>query len=123
MTNTNLQLNGLDDSVNNWRNDKKIRIISIVIMAIVVIAFILLILFTPPKAIAEETKSQTIWELTTQMDELRNLKSECADNLWIADSAKFLKWMTWYCDSWDEEIISLRNQISELSKKDYEGLN
>jgi hypothetical protein len=123
MTNTNLQLNGLNESVNNWRNDKKIRIISIVIMAIVVIAFILLILFTPPKAVAEETKSQTIWELTTQMDELRNLKSECADNLWIADSAKFLKWMTWYCDSWDEEIISLRNQISELSKKDYEGLN
>lgn len=122
MTNTNLQLNGLNESVNNWRNDKKIRIISIVIMAIVVIAFILLILFTPPKAIAEENKSQTIWELTTQMDELRNLKSECADNLWIADSAKFLKWMTWYCDSWDEEIISLRNQISELSKKDYEGL-
>jgi hypothetical protein len=123
MTNTNLQLNGLNESVNNWKNDKKIRIISIVIMAIVVIAFILLILFTPPKAVAEETKSQTIWELTTQMDELRNLKSECADNLWIADSAKFLKWMTWYCDSWDEEIISLRNQISELSKKDYEGLN
>ena len=122
MTNTNLQLNGLNESVNNWKNNKKIRIISIVIMAIVVIAFILLILFTPPKAVAEENKSQTIWELTTQMDELRNLKAECADNLWIADSAKFLKWMTWYCDSWDEEIISLRNQISELSKKDYEGL-
>lgn len=120
MTNTNLQLNGLNE---NRKNDKKIRVISIVIMAIVVIAFILLILFTPPKAIAEETKSQTIWQLTTQMDELRNLKAECADNLWIADSAKFLKWMTWYCDSWDEEIISLRNQISELSKKSYEGLN
>jgi hypothetical protein len=29
-------------------------------MAIVVIAFILLILFTPPKAVAEENKSQTI---------------------------------------------------------------
>ena len=122
MTNTNLQLNWLDGSINN-KNNKKIRIISIVIMAIVVMAFALLVLFTPPKAVAEENKSQTIWELTTQMDELRNLKSECADNLWIADSAKFLKWMTWYCDSWDEEIISLRNQISELSKKDYEGLN
>ena len=123
MTNTNLQLNGLNESVNNWKNDKKIRIISIVIMAIVVIAFILLVLFTPPKVIAEENKSQTIWQLTTQMDELRTIKEECADNLWIADSARFLKGMTWYCDSWDEEIISLRNQISELSKKSYEGLN
>ena len=121
MTNTNLQLNGLDDSVNNWKN-KKIRIISIVIMAIVVIAFILLVLFTPPKVIAEENKSQTIWQLTTQMDELRNLKAECADNLNIADSAKFLKWMTWYCDSWDAEIIELREKINQLSKKSYEGL-
>ena len=122
MTNTNLQLNGLNESVNNWKNNNKIRIVSIVIMAIVVIAFILLILFTPPKAIAEENKSQTIWELTTQMDELRNLKSECADNLWIADSAKFLKWMTWYCDSWDAEIIELREKVNQLSKKSYEGL-
>ena len=121
MTNTNLQLNGLDDSVNNWKN-KKIRIISIVIMAIVVIGFILLVLFTPPKVIAEENKSQTIWQLTTQMDELRNLKAECADNLWIADSAKFLKWMTWYCDSWDAEIIELREKVNQLSKKSYEGL-
>ena len=122
MTNTNLQLNGLNESVNNWKNDKKIRIISIVIMAIVVIAFILLILFTPPKTIAEENKSQTIGQLTTQMDELRNLKAECADNLGIADSAKFLKWMTWYCDSWDAEIIELRERINQLSKKSYEGL-
>ena len=74
------------------------------------------------KAIADENKSQTIWELTTQMDELRNLKSECADNLWIADSAKFLKWMTWYCDSWDAEIIELREKVNQLSKKSYEGL-
>ena len=121
MTNTNLQLNGLDDSVNNWKNSK-IRIISIVIMAIVVIAFILLVLFTPPKVIAEENKSQTIWQLTTQMDELRNLKNECANNLGIKDSAHFLRWDTWYCDSWDNEIIELRNQINQLSKKDYEGL-
>ena len=60
-------------------------------MAIVVIAFILLAIFTSPKATAQENKSQTIGQLTTQMDELRNLKAECADNLGIADSAKFLK--------------------------------
>jgi peptidoglycan hydrolase CwlO-like protein len=70
----------------------------------------------------EINKAESLWQLVDKMDSLRDLKAECADNLWIADSAKFLKWMTWYCDSWDEEIISLRNQISELSKKSYEGL-
>ena len=28
MTNTNLQLNGLNESVNNWKNDKKIKRLS-----------------------------------------------------------------------------------------------
>ena len=70
----------------------------------------------------EINKAETVWQLVDKMDSLRDLKAECADNLNIADSARFLKGMTWYCDSWDEEIISLRNQISELSKKSYEGL-
>ena len=57
------------------------------------------------------------------MDSLRTLKEECVNNLNIVDSAKFLKWYTGYCDSWDEEITALRDQISLMSKKDYEGLN
>lgn len=65
---------------------------------------------------------KSIWTLVNEYDWLRNLKQECADNLGIKDSAKFLKWYTWYCDSWDEEIINLRNQINTLSHKDYEGL-
>jgi hypothetical protein len=56
------------------------------------------------------------------MDSLRDLKAECANNLNIVDSAKFLKGYTGYCDSRDAEIIELRNQINQLSKKDYEGL-
>jgi hypothetical protein len=56
------------------------------------------------------------------MDWLRSLKEECANNLNIVDSAKFLKGYTWYCDSWDWEIIELRWIINEMQKKDYEGL-
>lgn len=73
---------------------------------------------------SEETnEAVTIWQLVDHMDSLRDLKNECANNLWIKDSAKFLQGYTWYCDSWDAEIIELRDQISEMSKKDYEGLN
>lgn len=73
-------------------------------------------------ALPSEQKEPTLWSLVDQMDALRDLKEECANNLGIKDSAKFLKWMTWYCDSWDAEIIELRNQINEKQKKDYEGL-
>jgi hypothetical protein len=72
----------------------------------------------------EENKSDfTLGQLVDRMDWLRDLKEECVNNLNIVDSAKFLKGYTWYCDSWDGEIIELRNQIALMSKKDYEGLN
>ena len=71
----------------------------------------------------ENKEAVTIWQLVDHMDSLRSLKEECVNNLNIVDSAKFLKGYTWYCDSWDAEIIELRDQISLMSKKDYEGLN
>jgi hypothetical protein len=70
----------------------------------------------------EINKAESLWQLVDKMDSLRDLKNECANNLNIVDSAKFLKGYTWYCDSRDAEIIELRNQINQLSKKDYEGL-
>ena len=69
------------------------------------------------------TPSESLWTLVDRMDWLRSLKEECVNNLNIVDSAKFLKGYTWYCDSWDNEIVELRNQINDLQKKDYEGLN
>ena len=98
---------------------KKTRIILVGIVAILA----LLISYTvwANKTAEEEiNKSETLWQLVDKMDSLRDLKAECADNLWIKDSAKFLMWETWYCDSWDTEIIELRDQISEFQKKDYE---
>lgn len=72
----------------------------------------------------EENKSDlTLGQLVDRMDGLRDLKEECVNNLNIVDSAKFLKGYTWYCDSWDGEIIELRDQINKMQKKDYEGLN
>lgn len=71
----------------------------------------------------QENSNESLWTLVDRMDWLRDLKEECVNNLNIVDSAKFLKGYTWYCDSWDTEIKELRNQINEMQKKDYEGLN
>ena len=94
-------------------------VVSIVAFIALFIALVVRANKTPTQQI---NKSETLWQLVDKMDSLRDLKAECADNLWIADSAKFLQGYTWYCDSWDAEIIELRNQINQLQKKDYEGL-
>lgn len=99
---------------------KKLRIILVSIVAVLAI----LIGYTVyANNNPQTTDNKTLWDLVNEMDWLRDLKEECANNLWIADSAKFLQWYTWYCDSWDNEIIELRNQINQLQRKDYEGLN
>lgn len=94
-----------------------------VILGTIVIAIVLLCTLVAQSNKLPETSSEpTVWELYSRMDWLRTLKEECVNNLNISDSARFLKWYTGYCDSWDAEITELRDQISILSKKDYEGL-
>ena len=96
----------------------------ILVSIVIVLAVIAAMVVYSNKIPQEETnKPQTIWQLMDNMDSLRTLKEECVNNLNIVDSAKFLKGYSGYCDSWDAEIIELRDQISLMSKKDYEGLN
>ena len=100
---------------------KKQRVILISIVAVIAVLFTLVAQSNKiPQS--ENNKPETVWQLMDKMDSLRSLKEECVNNLNIADSARFLRWETGYCDSWDAEIIELRNQISVMSKKDYEGL-
>lgn len=101
-----------------------IKLVGVILITIVAV-LILITAYTvwANKTLEQENnKAESLWQLVDKMDSLRDLKAECADNLWIADSAKFLKWMTWYCDSWDVEIIELREKVNQLSKKSYEGL-
>ena len=101
-----------------------IKLVGVILITIVAVLILLTAYTAWANKTAEEeiNKSETLWQLVDKMDSLRDLKAECADNLWIKDSAKFLQGYTWYCDSRDAEIIELRNQINELQKKDYEGL-
>ena len=99
------------------------KTLKIVVSIVAFIAlFIALVVRANKTPTQEINKAETLWQLVDKMDSLRDLKEECANNLWIKDSAKFLQGYTWYCDSWDAEIIELRNQINQLQKKDYEGL-
>ena len=99
------------------------KTLKIVVSIVAFIAlFIALVVRANKTPTQEINKPETLWQLVDKMDSLRDLKEECANNLWIKDSAKFLQGYTWYCDSRDAEIIELRNQINQLQKKDYEGL-
>lgn len=99
------------------------KTLKIVVSIVAFIAlFIALVVRANKTPTQEINKAETLWQLVDKMDSLRDLKNECANNLWIKDSAKFLQGYTWYCDSRDAEIIELRNQINKMQKKDYEGL-
>ena len=98
---------------------KKILKLWAIILWLMALTVAVVVIATPK---SETNTEKTLWQLVDEMDWLRDLKEECANNLNITDSAKFLKWYTGYCDSWDNEIIELRWIINEKQKKDYEGL-
>lgn len=98
---------------------KKLRVILVSIVAVILlmIGYAVCANKIPQQ---ENNKPETVWQLMDKMDSLRTLKNECVNNLNIVDSAKFLQGYTWYCDNWDAEITELRDQISLMSKKEYE---
>lgn len=94
--------------------------LAVIIGSIVLIIWVLITLWVLANNSQTEESSKSVWQIIDEMDWLRDLKQECSDNLNIEDSAKFLQSMPWYCDSWDEEIKSLREQANEMQKKWYE---
>ena len=93
-----------------------------ILVGIVIVLALIVAMIVQANKIPQKENNNSLWDLVNKMDWLRSLKEECVNNLNIIDSAKFLDGNTGYCDSWDAEIIELRNQISVLSHKDYEGL-
>lgn len=100
--------------------NKKI-VISLIAIAIFLIAFFTLMITDLAKA-SDNTDSQRIAQWEYQINELRKLKEKCFDDLTYKESIDAYKWFTKPCVQWDEEIMSIREEIAQLKTKWYEGL-
>lgn len=93
---------------------------AVILSSIVLIMSVIATIWALANNSQTEENNKSVWQIIDEINWLRDLKQECSDNLNIIDSAKFLKGYSWYCDSWDEEIKSLREQANEMQKKEYE---
>ena len=99
---------------------KKI-IIWLIAVAILLIAFFTLMISDLVKANGT-SDSEAIAKWEYQMNELRKQKEKCFDDLTYKESIDAYKWFTKPCVQWDEEIMSIREEITTLKAKWYEGL-
>lgn len=100
-------------------NKTKIWLIAIAILLICFFAFVI----TDLVRANQETDSDIIAKWEYQINELRKLKEKCYDDLTYKESIDAYKWFTQPCVQWDEEIMSIREKITQLKEKWYEGLN
>lgn len=68
----------------------------------------------------EKIEDRSLWMVAEELNDLRTMKQECLDNLSYLDTIKQAKGYTWFCDSWDEEIISVREELKALQEKPYD---
>lgn len=97
---------------------KKTAIISIstIVVCVSFIAYSVFANNTP----TEKIEDRSLWMVAEQLNDLRSMKQECLDNLDYLSTIKQAKGYTWYCDSWDENIISVREELKALQEKPYD---
>jgi cell division protein FtsL len=86
----------------------------------VIIVVLSRIWYMTTRADAQVSGTTTIGELSTELDYYKTVKNECLNELTFLQSVEHAKGVAKFCFEWDEQIISLREQITALSEKDYE---
>lgn len=117
MTNTNIL-----ETLPKNRENKKRKLISIIVIALLLIAFISLVIATKVMANNDDTDSRQIADYEYQINELRKQKEACFDNLNYEESKAAVQWFTKPCIEWDEQIMELREKADALKDKSYMGL-
>lgn len=117
MTNTNIL-----ETLPKNRENKKRKLISIIAIALLLIAFISLVIATKVMANNDDTDSRQIADYEYQINELRKQKEKCYDNLSYDDSIKARDGFIKPCIEWDEQIMELREKADALKDKSYMGL-
>lgn len=117
MTNTNIL-----ETLPKNRENKKRKLISIIVIALLLIAFISLVIATKVMANNDDTDSRQIAEYEYQINELRKSKEQCYNDLSYEDSIKARDWFIKPCVQWDEEIMAIREKADALKDKSYMGL-
>ena len=117
MTNTNIL-----ETLPKQREDKKRKLISIIVIAILLILFVSFIVAASVSAENDDTDSRQIADYEYQINELRKQKEVCFDNLNYEESKQAIQWFTKPCIEWDEQIMELREKADALKDKSYMGL-
>lgn len=96
----------------------KQKIINISIITFITALLVLIIVCNATKA----SDSNRVGELAREINELQNLKEQCYDNLSYQDSIKQYEWKEKFCYEWDEQIMSMREELDKLTTHSYMGL-
>jgi hypothetical protein len=67
-----------------------------------------------------EKEIRTIWQLSDELDEYKNLKNECMSKVLYFDVVENNNTIHGFCSERDEQIKLLKSKIKELTTKQYE---
>ena len=89
------------------------------VLSIVVILIVVFIIFGGVVVVRSAFSNDELWAIANELNQQRDAKQECLDNLTYEESKQSALWFTKPCVQYDEKIMELKSKLDSYLIKDY----
>ena len=89
------------------------------VLSIVVILIVVFIIFGGVVVVRSAFSNDELWAIANELNQQRDAKQECLDNLTYEETRQSLLGFTKPCVQFDERIMELKEQMDSYLVKDY----
>jgi len=90
-----------------------------IVLSIVVILIVTFIIFGGVVVVRSAFTHDDLWAIANELNQQRDAKQECLDNLTYEESRQSILWFTKPCVQYDERIMELKAELDSYLVKDY----
>ena len=85
----------------------------------VLVCIVIMVVFAGWTLVRSANSNDEIWTIANELNQQRDAKQECLDNLNYEESRQSVLWFTKPCVQYDERIMELKAELDSYLVKDY----
>lgn len=90
-----------------------------ILVYFVLFCIVAMVVFAGVSLVNSANSNDEIWTIANELNQQRDAKQECLDNLTYEESRQSVLWFTKPCVQYDERIMELKADLDSYLVKDY----